>query len=238
MAKNSRVKITNISEQNLGFKKPHGFLLLAKQDGPKAYMSSKVISKDLVDDAMEAWQKKGWLKIEAYKEAEEKIEQAKQAKPPLVVKPAEKRRPQKNSPVFDDLSDPDKDPDAPDTVITKKKIAEDGKAKIERPHEIAQVPNIGSSLDGSPKVTTTESKEDPSESKAQEDPPEGEGGEQEPPPFVTEFLTQPFTKDDLGSMKMRQIRSIVDTRKIRAKSTSKEILIDAILKNQGVAIDG
>lgn len=238
MAKNNRVRITNISEQNLGFKKPHGFLLRARQEGPKSYMSSKVISKDQVDDSMEAWQKKGWLTIETYKEAEEKIEKAKQAKPPLVVKPAEKRAPQNNSPVFDDLADPDKDPDASDTVITKKKIAEDNKAKIERPHEIAQVPNIGSSLDGSPKVTDPEPTVDSPEAEGEGDSPEEEGDDA--PPFLTGLLTRPFTKEDLGTMKMREIRSILDTRNVKVKSTSKEILIDAVLKSQNAAtvIDG
>ena len=237
MATTEKVRVTNISNRHLGFKAPHKFTLRRKSDGPRAYMCSKVIGLAEVDASMRQWEAEGWLKIELFSEGQATpIEEAKAAAPkPASVDPEPKNKtldladrmtsPRDAEPEFSNLAEGDADDYETDTVVIaphKGAMIKEAETAPGNPKDHSPEKNEGtvaSGFDGSPNVDD----EAPPTATAASDAAAAAEAKPEVPSF---------TEEALAEMGMKAVRGIIQNLELDVKSTSKTVLISAILEHQ------
>ena len=217
------VRLTNISRQNLGFKSPLKFLLRAEQLDFEKRLCTKVIYEDQIDALMRQWEADGLLTIEPF---EPKSKTAKSPKKEPKT-PAEGLKGDHKKPGFEDLSGKDKPPNI-DLNITDKAPKPTDKADVmaDNPPESTKG-TVASGFDGQP--TTTDSEK--SASDADDD--------DVVPPTITEETNTPlpdsgiiYAREELEEMKMSDLRRVIESKEIEAKSTQKDILAQAIIDHQ------
>lgn len=222
IATRKMVRITNVSNESLGFKRPLKFLLRSEKNGANPRYCTKVIYDDQVDPVMRGWEASGKLKIEDYK-PEKKV--VKQAAKKNLQKKAEKKPDPKNIPL---------------TIVDGTKKPRDESSLTDNPPK--REPNtVASGHDGQPNTTEedeTESAPPPfatsETSKGDSVKDDGEG-EAESEGENDRELPDPrtfYSEAELDDKKMEDLRDIIKSKKMDVKSTQKDVLVSAILAFQ------
>ena len=223
------VRLTNISKQNLGFKSPLKFLLRGKQLDFEERRCTKVIYEDQVDAQMRQWEADGFLTIKPFKTKSETARPPKkEPKKPAKKTPAEGLKGDPKKPGFEDLSGKEK-PQNIDLNITDR--AEKGKDRVDLMAENPPEPTKGtvaSGFDGQP--TTGESEKTGTD--------DDDGDDAVPPTLTEESNVQlpdsgiVYAWEELVNMKMSDLRRVLQSKEIDAKSTAKSVLAQAVLDHQ------
>lgn len=220
-------RITNISKQNLGFKSPLKFLLRAQQLNFEERLCTKVIYGDQVDAQMRQWEADGLLKIEPFKsESETAKSPKKDPKKPAKKTPAEGLKGDPKKPGFKNLSGKDKSPNIDLNITDRaKKATDEADVMAENPPEPTEG-TVASGFDGQP--TTGESEKTGTDD-----------DDDVVPPTLTEKSNVPLPEpgivyawEELVNMKMSDLRRVLQSKNIGAKSTAKSVLAQAVLDHQ------
>jgi hypothetical protein len=223
------VRLTNISNQNLGFKSPLKFLLRGEQLNFEPRLCTKVIYDDQVDANMRQWEADGLLKIEPFKPKEKTAKAATTVtKKDTKKSPAEGLKGDPQKPGFENLSKDD--PPNLDLNITDKAPKPTDKADVMAENPPAPTDGtVASGFDGQP--TTADSEKNASDADDDDD--------DVVPPTLTEEMNTPlpdpgviYAREELDGMKMSDVRRVVESKKIEAKSTQKDVLAQAIIEHQ------
>ncbi|MEE9569436.1 MAG: hypothetical protein V3W37_08625 [Candidatus Binatia bacterium] len=223
------VRLTNISDRNLGFSSPLRFLLRGEKRNFEPRLCTKVIFDDQVDANMRQWEAEGLLKIEPFKPKEKTAKVAKKPTKKVTKKaakksPAEGLKGDPQKPGFENLSEKDEPPNLQLNVTDKaKKPSDKADLLADNPPEPTDG-TVASGFDGQP--NTEESEKTGTDDDAA-------------PPTLTEETNAPlpdpgiiYAREELEGMKMSDLRRVVESKKIEAKSTQKDVLTQAILDHQ------
>lgn len=220
--KRKMVRITNVSNQSLGFKRPLKFMLRSEKNGANPRYCTKVIYDDQVDPVMRDWEATGQLKIEDYRPEKK------------VLKQSEKKNLQKKA---------EKKPDPPETIplniVDRTKKPRDESSLTDNPPR-REANTVASGHDGQPNTTEEDESEaapppfatakgestDDESTKSDGDEGKGEKDRELPDPRTL------YSEDDLNDKKMEELRDIIESKKMEVKSTQKDILVAAILAFQ------
>lgn len=224
------VRLTNVSDRNLGFRSPLRFLLRTQNLDFEKRLCTKIVYEDQVDAIMRGWEADGLLKIEPLKPKEKTAKVVKKPTKKVTKKatkksPAEGLKGDPQKPGFENLSEKDEPPNLQLNVTDK---AEKPSDKVDLLADNPPAPTEGtvaSGFDGQP--TRGESEKT------------GTDDDDAAPPTLTEETNVPlpdpgiiYAREELENMKMSDLRRVLASKEIATKSTSKSVLVQAVLDHQ------